>query len=412
MQLDVTQIRGTNELLRLPARRHTSAKTVCHIALSALLFATALIAPAAQEHPILPIGSPAPDFALPGVDGQIHRLTDYAASPVLVVVFTCNHCPIAQMYEQRLMRLYQDYRDKGVAVVAIQPNAPEALRLDELDSSDLSDTLDEMKIRAAYKHLTYPYLYDGDTQAAARAYGPQATPHIFVFDRERRLRYEGRVDNSYRTELVKTQDARNAIDSVLAGKPVAVAHTGVFGCSTKWKEKEAERLAALRKLEEKPVTLELALIDDLNKLRANASKKLTLVAFWDTHCDGCAAQLAGMETTYRMYSVRGLDLVTVAVDAPSARPAVDQVLQAQHATSRNLLFGAGSAGPLQRAFDPSWNSSLPYTALLTPDGRLVYGKAGIVDMLELRRTILENFDWEYTGFSQYWKSRGENTDPR
>ena len=73
-----------------------------------------------------------------------------------------------------------------------------------------------MKIRAEYKHLQYPYLYDGDTQAVTRAYGPQATPHVFIFDQERHLRYEGRIDNSYRTELVKTQDARNAIDALLA----------------------------------------------------------------------------------------------------------------------------------------------------------------------------------------------------
>jgi len=145
-----------------------------------LLVALASLAWGAETHPILPIGSAAPDFALPGVDGKIHRLADYAASPVLAIVFTCNHCPIAQLYEQRIQRLYGDYRDKGVAVVAIQPNAPEALRIDELDSSDMSDTLAEMKIRAAYKHLTYPYLYDGETQAVARAYGPQATPHVFV----------------------------------------------------------------------------------------------------------------------------------------------------------------------------------------------------------------------------------------
>ncbi len=106
--------------------------------------------------------------------------------------------------KQRIERLYLDYRDKGVAVVAIQPNAPEAIRIDELDSSDISDTLAEMKIRADFKHLTYPYLYDGETQAVARAYGPQATPHVFVFDRARHLRYEGRMDNSYRVEMVKT----------------------------------------------------------------------------------------------------------------------------------------------------------------------------------------------------------------
>src|SRR6202163_5169846 len=119
-------------------------------------------------HPILAVGSPAPDFFLPGVDGKIHRLADYSGSPVLVVIFTCNHCPIAQMYEQRIQQLEMDYRERGVAVVAVQPNDPRAIRIDELDSSDISDSLAEMKIRAEYKNLKYPYLYDGDTKAVAR----------------------------------------------------------------------------------------------------------------------------------------------------------------------------------------------------------------------------------------------------
>src|SRR3984957_18696079 len=198
-------------------------------------------------HPILPLGSSAPDFSLPGVDEKIHQLADYRSSPILVVVFTCNHCPIAQMYEQRIQRLEADYRNRGVAVVAIQPNDPKAIRIDELDSSDISDTLDEMKIRVAYKNLHYPYLYDGETQSVTRAYGPQATPHVFIFDKDRKLRYEGRMDNSYRQELVNTQDARNAIDALLANRDVQVKKTGVFGCSTKWQEKEASRIEALRK---------------------------------------------------------------------------------------------------------------------------------------------------------------------
>jgi hypothetical protein len=374
-----------------PAAGLESRPTVLLLTIALLAFGLR-----AETHPILPIGSPAPNFALPGVDGKIHHLADYAASPILAIVFTCNHCPISQQYEQRIQRLYEDCRDKGVAVVAIQPNAPEALRVDELDSSDMSDTLAEMKTRVAYKHLTYPYLYDGETQSVARAYGPQATPHVFIFDRDRRLRYEGRFDNSYRIELVKTQDARNAIDALLAGKPVAVTHTGVFGCSTKWKEKEAEKLEALRKLEEKPVGLELATAGDLTKLRANEAKKLTLVSVWDTHCEACLAQFADIQTTYRMYSVRGLDLVTVAADPPDARAAVQQILETQHATSRNLLCAAA------RAFDPEWKSDVPYTALITPDGKMVYRKSGTVDILELCRTILANFDWEYEGFSQYW----------
>jgi len=123
------------------------------------------------------LSDPAARFARPGL-----------LITILVVVFTCNHCPIAQMYEQRIQQLELDYRDRSVSVVAIQPNDPKALRIDELDSSDISDTLDEMKIRVAYKHLQYTYLYDSDTQPVTRAYGPQATPHVFIFDKERKLR--------------------------------------------------------------------------------------------------------------------------------------------------------------------------------------------------------------------------------
>ena len=114
-----------------------------------------LAAWAQQTHPILAIGSGAPNFDLPGIDGINHKLSDYASSPVLVVVFICNHCPIAQMYERRIAQLASDYKDRGVSVIAIEPNDPKAITIDELDSSDMSDSLEEMKLRAQYKHLSY-----------------------------------------------------------------------------------------------------------------------------------------------------------------------------------------------------------------------------------------------------------------
>ena len=364
-----------------------------------------LVARAAADHPVLPPGSAAPDFTLPGVDGKMHSLADYSSSPLLVVVFTCNHCPIAQMYEQRIARLAADYGPRGVAVVAIQPNAPEAIRVDELDCSDVSDTLDEMKIRAGYKHLDYPYFYDGATQQTARAYGPQATPHVFVFDQQRHLRYEGRIDNSYRTALVKTQDARNAIDALLAGRDVAVPHTGVFGCSTKWKEKEASRLEALRKIESQPVKLEPISRAGLNELRANSGGRLTLVSFWSTSCDACLRQFADLETTYRMYKPRDLDFVTVAANPPQERDAVLHLLTERHATGRNWLFDYGDAAAFNAAFDSECHSALPCTMLLGSGGKLLYSHPGPVDILELRRRILELLPAEYEGFSRYWTAQ-------
>ena len=369
----------------------------------ALVFLLSLSAAAAENHPILPLGSPAPDFVLPGTDGNIHRLSDYASSPILVVVFTCNHCPIAQMYEQRIQSLAADYKDRGVALVAIQPNDPKALRIDELDSSDVSDTLDEMKIRVRYKHLTYTYLYDGDTQQVARAYGPQATPHVFIFDETRHLRYEGRIDDSYRIELVKAHDARNAIDALRAHQEVPVKHTGAMGCSTKWSEKAADRIAALKKIEEQPITVDLVSKADLAKLRANPSHQLVLIDFWATWCGSCVAEFADIQDTLRMYSDRDLSLVTVSVNMPDEEPGVLRFLQKKHATSRNLLFSSTDTTAMQQAFDPSWDSAVPYTILLSPDGKVLYKEIGTVDVLELRRTILANALSEYAGFNKYWK---------
>ena len=356
----------------------------------------------AQSHPILALGSAAPPFSLPGVDGKIHKLSDYAASPILVVVFTCDHCPVAQIYEQRIEKLYEDYGPRGVAVVAIQGNDPKALTIDELDSSDTSDTLAEMKIRVAWKHLHYPYLYDGATQSVARAYGPQATPHVFIFDKTRHLRYEGRFDDNFRIEKVTVQDARNAVDALLADKPVPVDHTAAFGCSTKWQEKEALREEAERKLNAQPVTLDMVDAEGLKKLRANAGDNYTLVSFWATWCGSCVAEFADMQDTLRMYSDRGFNLVTVSANAPDEKASVQKFLERKHATSRNLLFASDDTAAMQKAFDPKWESAVPYTMLLAPGGQVLFSTTGSVDMLQLRRKILASVPAAYIGFQKYW----------
>jgi peroxiredoxin len=355
-----------------------------------------------MTHPILPLGSPAPNFDLPGVDGKMHQLSDYAKSKVLVVIFNCDHCPIAQMYESRIEKLYEDYKDRGVAVVVIEGNDPNATVISELDSSDLGDTLADMKIRAAYKHLHYPYLYDGATQSVTRAYGPQATPHVFVFDQNRRLRYEGRFDNSYRIEKVRTHDAQNAIDELLANKPVLVTHTAVFGCSTKWKEKQALVAEYNEKLDGTPVTVSMVDAAGLKKLRANAGDNYTLVDFWATWCGSCVAEFADLQDTFRMYNDRGFKLVTVSVNSPDEKASVLRFLQRKHATSENLLFSSDDTATLQAAFDPKWQSAVPYTVLLGPNGKVLFTSLGSVDILQLRRKILAAMPSDYIGFNKYW----------
>ncbi len=170
-----------------------------------------------DHRPPLAIGSKAPDFKLPGIDGKTYSLSSFSKANILVIVFTCDHCPTAQAYEQRLIQLTKDYSSRGVAVVAIMPNDPKSVQLDELGYADLGDSFEEMKIHAKRKHFNFPYLFDGDHEDAAKAYGPVATPHVFIFDKERKLRYQGRIDDVEKpTGTPKNSDTRNAIEALLA----------------------------------------------------------------------------------------------------------------------------------------------------------------------------------------------------
>jgi peroxiredoxin len=372
--------------------------------LLALLVLCTTTRAAEDEHPTLAVGSPAPDFALPGIDGKVHRLHDYDASPVLAIIFTCNHCPTAQLYESRIKKLVDDFGAKGVAFVGIQPNDPKAIRLSELGYTDVSDSLEEMKTRSAYRHFNFPYLYDGDTQSVSRAYGPKATPHVFVFDRERKLRYEGHVDDSQRASLVKSSDARNAIDALLAGRDPAVKHTGAFGCSTKWKSKIDSQMEELRKIEAEPVRVEAATADDLKKLRSNPTSKVLLINFWATWCGPCITEFPGLEETFRMFRRRDFDLITVSTNLPDEKTGVTKTLQSQHASSTNLQFATAETYDLQKAFDPSWESGVPFTIVIAPGGKVLYRKEGEVDVLEVRRAILGHLENEtYVGHPDYWR---------
>jgi peroxiredoxin len=261
-----------------------------------------------------------------------------------------------------------------------------------------------MKIRVQYKHLPYPYLYDGDTEAVAHAYGPQASPHVFIFDQQRRLRYEGAFDDSYRIEFVKRHYALDALNALLADKEVTVKHTGAFGCSTKWSDKEPANVAFMERLNSQPISLEMASAEALKTLRANASGNITLISFWSTQCELCLQEFADLQDIYRMYNDRNFDMVTVSLDKPDEKPTVTQWLNKTHATSRNLLFDSVDAAVLQKTFnaDGQLKPATPYTILLDADGNVLYQTSVNVDLLKLRRTILANLPSAYIGLNKYW----------
>jgi thiol-disulfide isomerase/thioredoxin len=216
------------------------------------------------------------------VDGRNYQLLDFAEAKILVVVFTCNHCPTAQAYEDRIIKMTSDYKNKGVAVVAIMPNDPLAVRLDELGYSDMSDTFEEMKIRVKDKGYNFPYLYDGKNQKVAFVYGPVATPHLFIFDNQRKLRYTGRFDDSEKKpNQVNSKDAINAIEAILAGKKVPVEKTMAFGCSIKWADKRDSVKAAFASWAREKVSLEKINAKEVSELVKNNTAKIRLINIWE-----------------------------------------------------------------------------------------------------------------------------------
>lgn len=345
----------------------------------------------ADEHKTLAIGAAAPDFNLKGIDGNTYSLASFKKARVLVIIFTCNHCPTAQAYEDRIIRLVSDYRPKGVSVVAIMPNDPSSINLDELGYTDMGDSFEEMKLRAAEKKFNFPYLYDGDREDAAKKYGPIATPHVFIFDSERKLRYSGRIDNVEKpSKTPNSLDARNAIDALLNNREVPVATTKVFGCSIKWTEKSDWINKAKEQWAKEPVSLDTIGADGIKELVKNGSDKLRLINVWATWCGPCVVEFPEFVAMNRMYRRRDFEFISISADEPAKKDKALQFLQQQQASNKNYIFSIDDKYKLIEAIDPKWQGALPYTLLVEPGGKVVYAKEGAIDPAELKKAIVDD----------------------
>lgn len=177
----------------------------------------------------LQIGEKAPNFSLPATDGRTYSLESFQDSPILVIVFSCNHCPYVVGSEDRMIAFANDYQSRGVQLVAINSNAV---------TTYADDSFDHMVVRAREKGFPFPYLHDGSQQTALD-YGALRTPHFYAFDSERKLRYTGRMDDNPKFPGQETtRELRDAIEDLLHGREVAVPLTNPLGCNVKWEGKD------------------------------------------------------------------------------------------------------------------------------------------------------------------------------
>jgi peroxiredoxin len=203
--------------------------------IAAVVAAWALVPGFAADGKKLKIGDAAPTWSgIIGTDDAKHGLADYTKADLVVLVFTCNTCPVARAYEDRLIAIQDDYKDKGVQVIAVNSNSPKVQPQDSLEKmKQRAEGKDLGDWRQSKKAFSFPYLCDA-AQTMARDYGATCTPHVFLLDKDRKLVYTGRIDDSQPPAKVKKQDLRAALDALVAGKAPPMTVTTQFGCTIKW----------------------------------------------------------------------------------------------------------------------------------------------------------------------------------
>jgi thiol-disulfide isomerase/thioredoxin len=343
-----------------------------------------------QDIKPLKIGLKAPGFRLPGVDGKWHTLEEFEEAKALVVVFLANHCPTSQGFEDQIIQVYEDYKPKDVAFVAISGTSPFGIRDDELGYTDVADSFDEMVIRAKDKGFKFPYLYDGDDQKVTMAYGPTATPHVFVFDEKKVHRYNGRIGKK-QWKLGQSEDLRHALEAVLNGTEIETPVTKAFGCNTKWSWLYEKNKKMKQRWMDIPIEIEEVTIAQVQKLLKNdQSEKLRLINVWATWCGPCVTEYPELMAIYRSFFQRDFEFISLCADKIQNKNSALKFLRKQKSHIKNYIFAGDDVYDLVEAVDPEWNAALPYTIMVEPGGKVVYRHQGLIDPIDLRRIIVDH----------------------
>ncbi|MFC2137853.1 thioredoxin family protein [Bacteroidota bacterium] len=342
----------------------------------------------------LKIGTKAPDFNLPGIDGKTYSLKDFSQSEILVIIFTSNHCPTAQAYEDKLIKMAIDFSNISISFVAISPNNPDAIPLEDQGYSELGDSFEEMKIRAENKAFNFPYLYDGDNQEVSKKYGLQTTPHVFIFDKERNLRYQGRFDNIENPYRESTQkDTRAAILAIFTNIEVSEKITKPFGCPVKWSSDIVWKNKIDENWNKKEVKLEKINIEKLEKLRRNYRDNILFLYIWSNNDSSKNEDLENIINIHRIYNRRFFEVNSIALNNDYEN--ILELLKKKNAAVDNYLFNNDISESVISIIDTSWNGKTPLTLMIAPEGEIINKWEGKLNLLEVRKTIIEEIGRYY-----------------
>ena len=317
------------------------------------------------------VGQPAPDFTLADLSGKTHSLKDYRGKGV-VVGFISARCPISNAYKDRIRAIADEYEKRGVAFLGVNSSADESI--------------EEARAFAAKNNLDFTILKD-EGNVVADAYAAERTPKVYLIDGEGVLRYQGRIDNSQDSRMVKRNDLREALNEMLAGKPVSVAETRALGCMIK-RVQDAKAAPAkvpakttAAQAEPKVGTLKPA---DFNKFKDSARGKVLVLNFWATWCGPCVAEFPELVALDAKYRDKGVKLVGITADDPDdVQPKVIPFIKKQKVKFDIVLQDTEDPQEMFDKINKDWPGVLPATFVYDKQGNLAYSRFGIIDRDQL-----------------------------
>jgi peroxiredoxin len=323
--------------------------------------------PAANGSATTAVGTPAPDFTLADLSGKSHALRDYRGKTV-VISFISARCPISNAYKDRIRAISQDYSKRDVAFIGVNSNADESP--------------EEMRAYAAKNNLDFTILKDKGN-VVADAYAAERTPKVYVIDGEGVMRYQGRIDNSQNPSLVKRNDLREALNEMLAGKPISVADTKALGCLIKRvhdaKAAPAKISAKAAPAQNEPKIGTLKPVD-FNKFKDSAKGKVLVLNFWATWCGPCVAEFPELVALDAKYRDKGVKLVGITADDPGdVKPKVIPFIKKQKVKFDIVLQDTDDPQEMMDKINKDWPGILPATFVYDKQGNLAYSKFGIID---------------------------------
>ncbi len=377
----------------------------------------------------LALGDTAPDFNLIGVDDKMHSLSEYKGGKVLMVVFLSNHCPYSHAQESRMIPFINQMMPKGLKVVSIQPNTPLPENASGLAYSKYNDSFEEMKLYAKENKFTFDYLYDGDTQEVSKAYGAQATPHVFLFDKDLKLRYSGRWDDGRfeEVESVTNRAGHDALAAMMADKPVPVPFTKPFGCAVKWNTPDDKAFAGYKApWKYEPITIGEIDAAGIARLAKNPTKKIRLFNVWASTSLTSVSKLVEFSKLAQRLDRRDFEVITISLDAPEARDKALALLQEHHIgmptrikesiekegrSTNNFIIKGDDAAAVAKALDPKWlGAPLPHTVLIAPGGKVLWRYTGAgFEPIPLVRLILDQLGGMFENDGRYTKKQSPKT---